>query len=289
MDAAAFLADKTKRDALVIASKCCVEAASFNWYDANFLRRYEAAKKFLEIVAPNRVEEFRARFEVLRTDPDYRIRHIAPVFDDKIFEQIRETVHTLPYVSLEHYESGSFGRSLLRHHPFFTELQSSLTAQVSELVGEPVSPAYNFLSLYRGAGKCEPHLDQPLSKWTLDLCIEQSVEWPIFFSQVVDWPSAPTLRQVTIDELRADPALEFETAVLKPNQGVVFSGSSQWHFREPIGGRHDFCHLLFFHYLPKGSEPLAEPERWAEHFNIPELDILVAADALVNVRREPSS
>ena len=289
MEMSTVLADEDKRKALVIASKCCIEANTFDWYDSQFLRLFAAAKRFLKIISPGRLEEFTAAFDILRTDPRYQVQHLDSVFDDPTFEKVVETVHTLPYVSLEHYEGDSFGRSLLRHHPLFTELQASLTATVSELVGEAVSPAYNFLSLYRGTGKCDPHLDQPISKWTLDICIEQSVEWPIYFSQVIEWPSDGVTAR-TIEDLRADPTLSFDSAVLTPNRGAIFSGSSQWHFRDPIpGGRFDFCHLLFFHYLPEGAEPLAEPKYWAEHFKIPELDILVLADSMVNRRRETAN
>lgn len=289
MEMSAVLADEDKRKTLVIASKCCIDANTFAWYDSEFLRLFEAAKRFLKIVAPDRVERFTGEFDVLRTDCGYRVQHLDSVFDDRTFEQVVETVHTLPYVALEHYESGTFGRSLLRGHPFFTELQASLTATVSELVGETVSPAYNFLSLYRGVGKCDPHLDQPLSKWTLDICIEQSVEWPIFFSQVIDWP-ADGVTARTAEDLRADPTLTFDSVVLTANRGAVFSGSSQWHFRDPMpGGHKDFCHLLFFHYLPEGTEPLADPKCWADHFAIPELDILVMADSMVNRRKLPAN
>jgi hypothetical protein len=281
MDLSTFTADKDKGRLLAIAGKCCIEAHKFNWYDSNFRRNFEAAKNFLAIVAPDRAEEFDAAFDVLRTDPNYRVQLIDAVFDPATFEEIVETVHALPYVGLEHYESATFGRSLLRRHPLFTRLQASLADRVSELVGERVSPCYNFLSLYRGCGRCEPHLDSPDAKWTLDICIEQSVEWPIFFSQVIDWPSGKA-EGVTIEELRADPALKFESVVLTPNRAAIFSGSAQWHFREPIAGkRTDYCHLLFFHYVPEGAGPLVDPKQWAAHFGIPELDVLLAADELV--------
>ena len=35
------------------------------------------------------------------------------------------------------------------------------------------SPAYNFLSLYTQLDICEPHMDAPKAKWTLNVCIEQ--------------------------------------------------------------------------------------------------------------------
>ena len=276
------LASELERRLLVIASKCCLEANRFDWYDSHFLRRFESAKRFLRFAAPDRVEEFEAAFGALRTRPDFQAQSVDPVFDPATFDEILETVHSLPYVALEHYESGSFGRSLLRNHPLFTRLQSTLTSMVSERVGEPVSPSYNFLSLYRGVGKCDPHLDDPLAKWTLDICLEQNVEWPIFVSQVVDWPATLPEAAPTIETLRADPAFRFDSIILSPNRGVIFSGSSQWHFREKISGsRSSFCHLLFLHYLPAGAESLADPKKWAAHFDIPELDLLFAAEALV--------
>lgn len=282
MDLGVILQDSEKRGMLALASKCCIEANRYNWYDSKFLRQFHAAKRFLSLVAPERLGEFIAAFDVLRTDSTFDVKHVDSVFDGATFQRVIDTVHALRYVELEHYESESFGRSLLRHQPFFTELQSALSAMVSEAVGEQVSPAYNFLSLYRGLGRCEPHLDQPSCKWTLDVCLEQSIEWPIYFSQVVDWPAEPPANGPTIEELHADASLHFQSAVLRPNQGVIFSGSSQWHFRRPISGLGgDYCHLLFLHYVPVGAEALANPDQWASHFSIPELGILKSADELV--------
>jgi hypothetical protein len=63
-------------------------------------------------------------------------------------------------------------------------MQRELVARVSDLVGEEVEPSYNFLSLYTRMGIFEPHLDAPSAKWTLDICIDQSEPWPIYFSQI---------------------------------------------------------------------------------------------------------
>ena len=53
----------------------------------------------------------------------------------------------------------------------------------------------------------------------------------------------------------------------------MFGGSSQWHYRDRIAQRTvtNFCHLVFFHYVPKGTQHLTDPWRWAAHFGIPEL------------------
>jgi hypothetical protein len=109
--------------------------------------------------------------------------------------------------------------------------------------------------------------------YTLDYCIAQSHEWPIHFSRVVDWPTIETFRSFDPEALRYDPALEFTPYVMQPDQAILFNGSSQWHYRDdiPAGG---FCDLLFFHYYPEGCEDLVEPQRWAAHFDIPELAAL---------------
>ena len=31
------------------------------------------------------------------------------------------------------------------------------------------------------------------------------------------------------------------------------------------------CHLVFFHYVPAGTQHLTDPGRWAEHFGMPAL------------------
>ena len=279
MSGLAVLRSKEDRRLFEIARTCLAEGDRFNWYDSKFLRQFEAARRFIAVIRPDRLDEFVSAFDVLRTDPTFQTKLLEPVFDPDTFREVIETVHALPKVSLQQHEGESFGRSLLRRHPFFTRLQSSLAEQVSELVGEPVVPAYNFLSLYGGKGRCDPHLDQPLSKWTLDICIEQSVEWPIHFSQVIDWPSDSGEYRTTIEELRDNASLHFDSVVLKPNAGAIFSGSSQWHFRDPLDARDtDYCTLLFLHYLPQGAEPLADPRQWARHFDIPELRVLAAAD-----------
>lgn len=250
-----------------------------SWYDSGFLQRYEAAKRFLKVARPEALERFIEGFAPLRTSPDFRLVSLKDLFDAETFGKIRSIIATLPVETLEHHETAKFGRKVVHDHPYFSTLQASLVERVSELVGEPVEPGYNFLSLYSGTGICKPHMDEPEAKWTLDICIDQNIEWPIHFSQVVDWPSPPTQdRPWSPEQVTADPALTFEAACLKPNEAVIFAGSSQWHYRDAIpSSENSFCHLLFFHYHPKNCEPLVKSGAWAKHFDLPELDILVSA------------
>lgn len=54
---------------------------------------------------------------------------------------------------------------------------------------------------------------------------------------------------------------------------VVFSGSIQWHYRDPLpaGDRSAFCHLLVFHFHPAGMSQFINPADWEDYFDIPGL------------------
>ncbi|MEP6867919.1 MAG: hypothetical protein ABJA20_05340 [Novosphingobium sp.] len=243
------------------------------WYDAEWLQAYQHAKSVIAQAAPDKLAEFVSSFDVLRTDPAFTVRHLPNLFDDALIASLRATIRALPKELIEMHEMRSFGRFIVHNFPAFTALQAELTDRVSAWAGEVVEPYYNFLSLYTRMGKCDPHLDAPLAKWTLDVCIDQSDVWPIHFSQTVPWPE--TAPEGPYDP-RSDPALHFTQALLNPGDAVLFSGSSQWHYRDALAqaaapaGR-TFCDLLFLHYIPKGTMRLINPNEWADLFGIPEL------------------
>ena len=75
---------------------------------------------------------------------------------------------------LEKQELFNFGRLVVHDHPYFNQIQNTMTDLVSEIAQEPVEAYYNFLSLYNNLGVCEVHMDALSAKWTLDVCINQS-------------------------------------------------------------------------------------------------------------------
>jgi len=93
--------------------------------------------------------------------------------------------------------------------------------------------SYNFLSRYGPEGKCEPHLDHPNAMFTFDYCIDQDEVWPIYISGAAAWPDAAFARNFDPAALKADPAMAFREHALRPNNALIFNGSSQWHYREP--------------------------------------------------------
>ncbi|MBF8292580.1 MAG: hypothetical protein HW392_1407 [Steroidobacteraceae bacterium] len=251
----------------------------YPWYDSGWLTNYTKAKAIIRTVRPEALAAFVDAFRAFQTRSDFQVTLFDRVFDDDVLAEIRHTVASLKPADLKIHEARTFGRFVVHDHPFFTELQQRTVSLVSEAVGEPVEAKYNFLSLYTTLGVCPLHMDSPEAKWTLDLCIDQSVPWPIYFSQVLPWPESEAAAGSAGDweaDIKQSFALRFSEHTLRPGQAVVFSGSSQWHYRESIPhapGR-QFCDLLFFHFVPRGTSELVQPRNWARLFDIPDLSTI---------------
>lgn len=250
-------------------------AKNYPWYDSPWLSDYTQAKGILEKHHPDRLDEFVAAMDVLRTRSDFEAVKLDAVFDDSTKEKIKNIARSFVSSELEKDELLSFGRQVVHDDPRFTKLQGEVVDLVSEAVGEAVEPCYNFLSLYNNLGVCKVHMDAPLAKWTLDYCIEQSEVWPIYFSQVRPWPEEFEVLegQKWEEQIRDDPENQFTEYNLHEGEAIIFGGSSQWHYRDRIVKKQEknFCHLLFFHFIPKGTKDLVYSKRWAKHFGIPEL------------------
>ena len=250
----------------------------FPWYDSHWLSDFHRALTILEQKYPDKKEDFESRFESLRTAKDFRVKKVDSVLADAELEEIRAQISALRSEQLEKHELLNFGRLVVHSHELFNVLQDRLTQLVSELAGEPLESSYNFLALYNNLGYCGPHMDAPIAKWTLDICIDQSSTWPIYFSQVQPWPLDFFERGYSAADwqkrILEDSENQFEAQVLEPGQGLLFSGSSQWHYRPriPRHQKNNFCHLLFLHFRPVGSRDLVYAQRWAKVFGIPEFE-----------------
>lgn len=245
----------------------------YPWYDSFWLATYQRAKDVIRRVQPDKLPDFVAALSRLRTGADFRTKRIPGLFDETTMAAIRQKISTFQFTQLELHEIKRFGRFVVHDHPFFTELQKRTIDLVSEAVGEPVEASYNFVSLYKKLGVCAVHLDAPQAKWTLDLCIEQSAPWPIHVGQVVPWPEGLIFEDNWESAIKESPDYEFTSYNLEPREALIFSGSSQWHYRDPmqLDGKEHFCSLVFFHFVPKGMLEIVRPEKWTRIFGIPEL------------------
>jgi hypothetical protein len=253
---------------------------AFPWYDSPWLQAYVRAKAIIREVCPAALVDFEQALSVLQAPRDFQVEHLRSVLTPEEIEAVHEVVSGLRQEDYERHELFQFGRLVVHDHPEFTRLQHKFTSRVSELAGEELEPSYNFLSLYNNLGVCMPHMDAPNAKWTLDICVDQSEPWPISFSQPVRWPEEfHGNRDSWHSQILEDPSLEFSTFAPQVNEAIFFAGGNQWHYRDRIARTkaENFCHLLFFHFIPAGCAELVDPANWSEIFDISELAGLRAA------------
>jgi hypothetical protein len=143
------------------------------------------------------------------------------LFHPKAHQKIVEFVKSEAF--LIEQDPIQFRRRGSHNVPFFVHLHQQLKDAASEIFGEPVKPSYVYLSLYNENGVCPFHTDRPQCKYTIDYCIDQDVEWPIW---VDDKPY-----------------------ILQPNDALCYSGTDSPHWREMIKGK--YCWLAFFHFVPE--------------------------------------
>ena len=250
---------------------------SYPWYDSRWLQKYKLACRAIRSHHPGRLQEFKNAFNALRTRSDFKTLEYKSIFDESTLARIREIIKSIRPTEIEWHELRDFRRFILHDHPYMTMLQHNLIDLVSEGAGEEVEPAYNFLCLYRSGGVCKVHMDAPVAKWTLDVCIEQDEPWPIYLSQVLDWPENYIQPRGDWEkQIKMSCANEFDSYSLDAGTGILFSGSSQWHYRDkkPMSSSpklSPFCDLIFFHYIPVGMSEIVKPMNWHRIFDLPEL------------------
>ena len=248
----------------------------YPWYDAIWLGVYARARSIVANQRPERLAEFEAAFEPLQAPESFSTRRLQGLISRAQLNELSEMIRNIARETVEPHEFLSFGREVVHDHPALSDFQDNLIPLVSELADEPLIAGYNFISLYHNLGICEPHLDAPTSKWTLDICVDQSAPWPIHVSDPVPWPLDVSFGEDWQSEIVDQHRDHITEYVMNPGDALFFAGSNQWHYRDriPRTTNNNFCHLIFLHYVPVDCEHLLEPARWPDYFNLPELEAL---------------
>ena len=245
----------------------------YPWYDSIWLSRYARARSAMAAAGPERLASFIDAFRILHTPATFKPRVLEAPFDADALGEIRRVARSLKPAELLLDEARTFGRFRVHNHPVFMQLQQRAIPLMEETVGERLEASYNFLSLYTSTGVCPVHMDAPDAKWTLDLCVEESVSWPIYLSDVRAWPEPDDQAWRRPDwERRIKSSARFTRYDLRPGQALAFSGSSQFHYRDPMpSGARAGSTMLFLHFIPRGTGELVRPENWAKMFDMPGL------------------
>ena len=226
----------------------------FSWYDSGFLSTFHA----IGTRCPHMVDEVVEATNILRTPPGFRARMVS-LFDSPTHEYmvrradyLFKTGHrTAPH------ELEEFGRHVIHDDELFTRIQRGLVDRVSLEVGEPVEMTYNFLTTYTSNGTMGVHMDHPEAKYTLDHLLMSNIQWPLYVSDVESWPIhglVPTRPRV------------FHEFTHREGDTLLFSGSSQWHFRNPLSIHNASARLVFFHFAPRGSRNVTDEDALLRRF-----------------------
>ena len=122
-----------------------------------------------------------------------------------------------------------FNRKQVHNDPIMSVVHLMIIERTEEFLKRKLKPSYNFTSLYfEGAGACPKHTDRPPCRYTVDLCINQKKPWPLFAV--------------------GEDGKEYKSE-LEIGDAMILSGTNHEHWREPMQGEDNFCHLVFFHFV----------------------------------------
>jgi len=124
-------------------------------------------------------------------------------------------------------------RSSLHNPPTVAALHEGLAGVLRSICGGPVIASYSYLGCYEEGAVLERHKDRPQCAYNLSLVLDmdspdgEPPPWPIYV------------------EIDGQP----ETVLLRTGDGVAYSGTEIWHWRDalPAGQRAVVC---FFHFVP---------------------------------------
>lgn len=120
-----------------------------------------------------------------------------------------------------------FNRKHVHNHSsdLIKKLHNDFAQVASEISGFELKPSYTFMSLYGQNGYCPPHFDRIQCQYTLDIEIDSDGKWPIY--------------------------VKSGEYLLNHNDALCYSGTYHFHYRRKMPQEMSFCHLIFFHFVPK--------------------------------------
>jgi len=120
--------------------------------------------------------------------------------------------HLYPGVNLADLCENTFAR----YSPLMMETMSVwVQPEVEKITGKRLWPTYSFARIYYTGSELQKHFDRPSSEYTVSLCLEKDVDWPLY--------------------IKNEQGLEHEIN-LDVGDMVVYSGRRHEHWRNPLLG-----------------------------------------------------
>lgn len=170
---------------------------------------------------------------------------LSPLLLNKI-RQILEGAKTGPDVL---HDSKTFHRNFIHNNPLIDLIHTELIAkEAPRIFGEKLKPSYSFASFYtEGKGICPLHTDREQCYRTIDICINQKKEWPLYINHVDKLPDQLSAEQ---EQLIKERSVAY---VLQPGDAICYSGTDHPHWRNQID-EDNTSDLVFFHFVPEDFE-----------------------------------
>lgn len=141
-------------------------------------------------------------------------------------------------------------RKYFFNHPFFQHLhQNYFTPLALKHFKEDLKPTYSLAIFYeQGKGFLPLHADKPQCYLTVDLCLNQRQQWPIFINdEDVLSPDQFFDFEKISEEQKDQYRNNSKPYYLNPGDAIFYSGTQCAHWRNTIQ-EDNFCDVILFHF-----------------------------------------
>jgi len=150
---------------------------------------------------------------------------IEDFFPKDKFEEIKNYFYNHP--KLENKNISYYGAKMISSYfdEYLNNLHQEMLPRVKELFEEEnMIPSYAIFSDYGDLGAVSRHQDEGPCFFTIDLCLYENTDWPLFIDGIEYMP--------------------------RENQAILMYGSHQYHSRPAVNNPDNRSGILLLHYAP---------------------------------------
>lgn len=168
-------------------------------------------------------------------------KKILDVLDHDYFKYIKDYFYNHDVVKGAEYSYYGSKRCTSFDDPVLKELLQRLLPNAREWFGkDDIVPSYAVFSDYGDSGFVDSHVDSGACSYTIDLCLYENSEWPLFVGN--------------------------NKYILKENEAIIFSANYQEHGRDKMTGENNRVGIVLLHYVDPDHVFLRLPEKIQKSF-----------------------